>query len=97
VYAQGLFESVQERQALTAHQSAFTKKLFGESLEFAGCKMIRRILGLAHVEDLESIVDPALRAKCERLALQFGRELILQGRGYSSAVDVVQAARERMS
>ena len=35
------------------------RALFEDTLGFAGAKMIRRILGLAHVEDLESIADPA--------------------------------------
>ena len=39
------------------------------TLGFAGAKMIRRILGLAHVEDLESIEDTDIRAACETRAL----------------------------
>jgi len=39
--------------------------------------MIRRILGLAHVEDLESIKDPETRSSCERNALRLGRELVV--------------------
>ena len=41
--------------------------------------MIRRILGLAHVEDLESIADPDLRAICERKALKLARTLMVEG------------------
>ncbi len=40
--------------------------------------MIRRILGIAHVEDLESIPDTLVRSKCEKLALIMGRELIIK-------------------
>ena len=53
------------------------KRLFADTLSFAGIKMIRRILGLAHIEDLESIKDPARRAACEKQALTLARELIL--------------------
>jgi 5-methylthioribose kinase len=31
--------------------------LFADTLGFAGAKMIRRVLGVAHVEELESIAD----------------------------------------
>ena len=48
------------------------------SLAFAGAKMIRRILGLAHVEDLEAIADPERRARCEAKALQLARELLVR-------------------
>ena len=66
--------------------------LFEDALAFAGAKMIRRILGLAHVEDLESIADPERRAKCEINALALGRELLLGGRGFSDIGDVAAAA-----
>ena len=58
------------------------RRLFGEALGFAGCKMTRRILGLAHVEDLESIVNPDLRADCEKRALKLARALMVEGQGF---------------
>ena len=48
-----------------AEKQRFMRNLFIDLVSFAGIKMIRRILGLAHTEDLESIEDPAMRAKCE--------------------------------
>ncbi len=51
-----------------------------DTLGFAGVEMHRRILGLAHVEDLEAIVDPARRLVAERRALAMGRQLaVLRG------------------
>ena len=32
-----------------------------DTLGFAGCKMVRRIVGIAHVEDMDSIADADLR------------------------------------
>jgi 5-methylthioribose kinase len=55
--------------------------------------MIRRILGLAHVEDLESIADPERRAKCEIKSLHLGRELLLGAAAFSDIGDVTAAAR----
>ena len=91
-YGNGLFEVEPALQRLHEQQKAFMHNLFHESLEFAGCKMIRRILGLAHVEDLESIADLETRARCETYALQFGRELVLQGRSFLNIEDVTVAA-----
>jgi 5-methylthioribose kinase len=42
-------------------QGRFLSQLLADSLGFAGAKMIRRIVGIAHVEDLESIPDPETR------------------------------------
>ena len=67
--------------------------LFEDTLGFAGAKMMRRILGLAHVEDLELIADPERRARCETEALSLARELVVGARGFASFADVADAAR----
>ena len=43
---------------------------------FAGCELIRRVLGAAHVADLENISDPVMRLGAERAALAAGRALV---------------------
>ncbi len=92
-YVAGLVASPQDEAAMEAERARFMRKLFEESLAFGGLKMIRRILGLAHVEDLESIADPAKRAVCERKALAIGRELVLGGAAFSGIADANAAAK----
>jgi 5-methylthioribose kinase len=46
-----------------------------DMLGFAGIEIHRRILGLAHNADFETIADEDLRATCEAKALKFGRHL----------------------
>ena len=92
VYAQDLFDATSAQHLFEQQRKSFMLNLFQESLQFAGCKMIRRILGLAHIEDMESIVDPQIRARCETLALHFGRELVLHGKTYTTIQEVTAAA-----
>ena len=78
---------------LTGGMEIIEKRLdsiWNDALGFAGLKMIRRILGLAHVEDMESIADVALRASCERQALAFARSLLLNRDAYPSAKALVE-------
>jgi 5-methylthioribose kinase len=89
-FAPGLF---QDGVALREAQAAYMRRLLVDSLGFAGCKMTRRILGLAHVEDLESIADPDLRAACEKRALKLARSLMVDGESYSDIKAVSEAAR----
>jgi 5-methylthioribose kinase len=91
-YVAGLFMSDAERSAIEAERHRFMRTIFEDSLAFAGAKMIRRILGLAHVEDLESIAEPERRAKCEIKSLQLGRELLLNAGALSDIADVTAAA-----
>ncbi len=89
----GLFATASERAALVAAQDAYMRRLFVDSLGFAGCKMTRRILGLAHVEDMESIADPDLRASCEKRALKLARVLMVEGSSFTDIEAVNEAAR----
>ncbi len=51
--------------------------IWRDALGFAGCEIVRRILGLAHVADFESISDERARADCERRALLLARDLLV--------------------
>jgi 5-methylthioribose kinase len=71
------------------------QSIWDQSVGFAACKMIRRIFGLAHVEDFESIADPALRASCERGATELARDMLLNRGAYASMESLLRVARER--
>jgi 5-methylthioribose kinase len=86
-----LFAGPEGQAALRHAQNAYITALFEDCLGFAGCKMIRRVLGLAHVEDLEAIADPDRRADAERQVLALARKLIV-GRGAMTGFDGVRAA-----
>jgi 5-methylthioribose kinase len=72
-------------------RNAFLDSLFADMLGFGACKMIRRILGFAHVIDFESIADPALRAACEAGALAMARKLLTQPQEFRSIEAVLDA------
>jgi 5-methylthioribose kinase len=92
-YPASLFKSDEDRQAMEKERARFMRALFADTLAFAGAKMIRRILGLAHVEDLEAIAEAERRALCEMKGLRLARELIVGAKGFSDLADVVSAAR----
>ena len=54
------------------------RDIWNDALGFAGCEIIRRIIGLAHIEDFESIADVDKRSVCERQALFFARDLLVE-------------------
>jgi 5-methylthioribose kinase len=93
-FAADLFTDAAGQVALSEAKDTYMANLFADSLGFAGCKMIRRVLGLAHVEDLESIADPDLRAATERKVLAIGRHLILSRATLQRFQDVLHAVEE---
>jgi hypothetical protein len=44
-----------------------------------GAFIIRRLVGIAHTTDMDSIGDADTRAACELRALRFGRHLLVEG------------------
>ena len=54
----------------------------------------RRIVGVAHVEDFESIKDDSKRAACERQALELAKLLLEERRNFQAITEVVSAIRK---
>ena len=73
LYAPSFFASA---DGLKAAQQSYMQTLLRNSIRFAAAKIIRRILGVAHVEDLEAIQDADARAACERRAVNFAVGLL---------------------
>jgi 5-methylthioribose kinase len=86
-----MFAGPADLGALERARSVFVDSLFADMLGFGACKMIRRILGFAHVSDFETIADPALRAACEAGALAMARALLKQPQEFRSMSDVLDA------
>ena len=57
-------------------QLDFISRVVYDAHRFAGAKIIRRIIGIAHVADMEGIQDINMKAKCEREALEMGMRLL---------------------
>lgn len=79
--------------ALEAARRTYMRRLFVDSLGYAGTSMIRRTLGLAHNADMETIADPDRRAACERRNLALARELIVEAAFFPDIAAVADRAR----
>ena len=75
-------------------QALFLRDVLRDLTGFAGTKMIRRIVGFAHVADLEGIENLELRARCEAKALELGRKLVMHHSRINSFEDVIDLALE---
>ncbi|XP_057782953.1 methylthioribose kinase 1 [Salvia miltiorrhiza] len=72
----------------------YMDNLFHDALGFGAAKMIRRIVGVAHVEDFESIKEAGKRAECERKALNFAKTLLKERRNFHKINEVVSAIED---
>ena len=86
-----MFARPEEASTLASARSAFLDGLFADMLGFGACKMIRRIVGFAHVIDFDWIQDAAVRARCEANALAMARTLLTQPAQFRSIHDLIEA------
>jgi 5-methylthioribose kinase len=93
LYERSLFEDQGDVIASEQALNHYLHDIWTDMLGFAGVEMHRRILGLAHIHDLESISDAEKRAACERKALAMGRHLAVNRRCIASLDDVHDLTR----
>ncbi len=83
-------------KTLHVYKNNFIKNIIKDSVGFAGCKMARRVYGVAGVEEIRGIEDVTLRAEAELLALKIAREFVMNYETINSIdkiLEIVKNAR----
>ena len=88
LYQASLFEDRGDPLAAEQALNIVIDEIWREMLGFAGIEIHRRILGLAHNADFETIADPDRRASCETKALKLGRHLAVNRQRIHSLRDI---------
>jgi len=70
-------------------KSEMLGNIFQDAVGFAGLEMLRRLIGAAHVRDIEGIVDLSRKLSVERAALQFGTTLVKQHQSLRGIAGVI--------
>ncbi len=60
------------------YQQTFMRGILHDTVGFAGCKMARRIFGIAGVADIRGIEDSALRAQAEQRVYEIARGFVME-------------------
>lgn len=90
-FPNAMFCATGDSAALESARAHFVDTLFQDMLGFGACKMIRRILGFAHVLDLDGIGNADVRADCERAALNMAAALLRHPERFKSIEEVAEA------
>lgn len=75
------------------YQDVYIHKVLQDTAGFAGAKMIRRIVGLSHVADIDTIPDDTNRERAQRLALSIGKALIMNCRKINNIAEIDDIVR----
>lgn len=72
------------------YEGYYMKELLHETVGFCCCEVMRRIIGMAHVPDLDAIEDLKDRAKAQILGLKLSKKLIVERNNMSSFKEFVE-------
>jgi 5-methylthioribose kinase len=81
-------------RSVETYRGLFMRRLLADTLGFAGCKIIRRIVGMAKVAEITHIPDAALRAQIEVRCLRCAEALLVQRAALTDIEQVTMLARE---
>lgn len=73
-----LVEGYLDDIALENYRESFIKNIIKQSVGFAGCKMARRVYGVAGVEEIRGIKDPILRSQAQKAVIKIAREFVMR-------------------
>ncbi|PWW00030.1 5'-methylthioribose kinase [Hoeflea marina] len=93
LYPRTLYEDQGHGLASEAALQGLLAEIFVDLSGFAGIEMHRRILGLAHVAELDTIADPDIRAACEARCLKLGQTLVNNRASLSGIGAIIALAR----
>ncbi|MCZ8513475.1 S-methyl-5-thioribose kinase [Paenibacillus filicis] len=78
------------------YQDLFMKRLLQDTFGYSGCKMVRRVHGLAQVADINQLQDEAAKERAQRIALGIGTSLIKFNRRAESIDQLLEIAGKAM-
>lgn len=80
-------------ESAECYRKKVMKKLLADSIGFAACKMMRRIVGLAKVADIADIPDLKERAKAEEYVLRMGSYMVVHRHEFSDIFQLTDLAK----
>ncbi|PKB89822.1 S-methyl-5-thioribose kinase, partial [Ewingella americana] len=76
------------------YAEVFLQDVWHDAVGYCGAELIRRTIGLAHVADLDTIKDAAMRADCQLHALSLGQKLILTAQQIGDVESLIARIRQ---
>lgn len=88
-----LVSGYMDSQTLIKYKEKFVKNILRESVGFAGCKMARRVFGVAGVDDIRGIEDKNLRSRAEAITLKTAREFVMKYEKIDTTDEILEIIR----
>jgi len=78
-------------------QELMIRQIISEAIGFAGCKMMRRQMGVAHILEIETIEDEKQRAIVEKAVIKLAREFVLNYKKLDNINNIFDTVKNTLS
>ncbi|WP_321777704.1 S-methyl-5-thioribose kinase [Sulfurimonas sp.] len=85
-----LIDGYIDANTASKYREKFLKEILRDSVGFAGCKMARRVFGVAGVAEIRGIENEKLRLDAEALVLKIAREFVMKYEKIDSIEDILE-------
>ncbi|WP_324172622.1 S-methyl-5-thioribose kinase [Sulfurimonas sp.] len=85
-----LIDGYIDANTASKYREKFLKEILRDSVGFAGCKMARRVFGVAGVAEIRGIENQKLRLDAEALVLKIAREFVIKYEKIDSIEDILE-------
>jgi 5-methylthioribose kinase len=82
-----------DEQTAKTFREKFVKNIFKDAIGFAGCKMARRVVGVAGGAEIRGIEDKKLREQAEVIALKISREFVVKYDSFEGVDEVLEIVK----
>ena len=83
-----------DEKTLLEYKKEFMQNIFQQSIGFAGCKMARRVFGIAGVEEIRGLEDLDKRKEANLMALKTGLKLIENYENIQNVDELINIIKE---
>ena len=92
-YSVKLFENSENKKFSNTAKEIIIQRTLENAIGFTGIEMVRRILTVGQVNDLERITSPEKRSRSEILCLKLGRNLIINFKEFKNISQLIDMAQ----
>ncbi|MEY8764577.1 MULTISPECIES: S-methyl-5-thioribose kinase [Clostridium] len=76
------------------YREYYIKNLLHETIGFCACEIMRRIIGMAHVPDMDAVEDPKKRAGAQIMGLKVGQAILINRNNIDSVGEFVKLVKD---
>ena len=92
-YSVKLFENSENTEHSNTAKDIIIQRTLEHAIGFTGIEMVRRILTVGQVNDLERISNPVKKSRSELLCLKLGRNLIINFKEFKNISQLTDMAQ----